>query len=603
MVGLCAMIGSQRNIIDDLGPKFNFFAGKNTRRFDFGHVSAICVTNNPNGILHIESPSADILLYGEIHTLRTGNGHQSVSQRTAKSKVKEAYEKHGKDFVSKLNGEFAGLIEAESGEVTLFTDRLSTTPLFTTQAAGGMVVTTGLPVLLSGLDRQFTIDTHGLVEYFTFQRVFGTKTPIEEIDQLPPATLSSIEPSGDRSDDIYWVPSYKPEDWNRGNLVEELASIITTILRERMDKSTSYGLLLSGGSDSRFVLSLADEYDISAYTLGDWWNREVDTAHQAAAKADAHFNFLRRGENYHRSVLYESPKMSNFVSRFDQAHATGFAQRLSDEVDVLIHGMFADTFFKGHFLPVFELDTPIGEFTPPLQKRFDEVSEYISYLAETSVPDFIETEDSLPQILSENVNRKGKRLVHHGVEYRDLENAIKTSAYYPLTNQRDVLLYHSLQHIAPTITPFLDDRLIELHLSIPDSIQLRGKLINRALAEVSDNLATIPHSGTNVPLNQGFLRHFVGYNLTRARRNIVSPGGKPHYSNDPWPNQAELIRQNDFLIESITGNSAHMDDIEAIDSKSVHEVYDKHIMGEDSWKDLYTLATALEIFDFAACEE
>jgi len=199
-----------------------------------------------------------------------------------------------------------------------------------------------------------------------------------------------------------------------------------------------------------------------------------------------------------------------------------------------------------------------------------------------------------------NVNRNEGGVISHGVEYRNLENAIKTSAYYPLTNQRDVLLYHSLQHIAPTITPFLDDRLIELHLSIPASMQLRGNLINRALTKVSKNLATVPHSGTNVPLNQGFLYHFVGYNLTRAKRNIVSQGGKPHHSNDPWPNQAELIRQNDFVINSITSNSVHMDDIEVINSKSVHEVYDRHIMGEDNWKDLYTLATALEIFDFAA---
>ena len=595
MVGLCVTVDLSPSIIDDLTSYLSFLGSESIYQFDLGRVTAACVVHDESSIHYVESPSADILLYGDLHTFRDGGEHTRIPDTGTESTISTLFEKDGPSFVSRLNGEFAGVIEYAEGETLFFTDRLSTKPLFATPLAGGTVLATNVPALMSSLDREFTWSETGLIEYLTFNRVYGTETPVSEIDQIPPAAIRTLKMGGKFHDEIYWEPSYIPREWDTGTLVQKLADLISTVLNERLSKKDSYGLLLSGGSDSRLFLSQADDYDVTAYTMGDWWNKEVDVAHQAAQIADVPFKFLRRDEDYQKRVLEKSPSMCNFVSRFNQAHALGFSDYLSDNVDVLINGMFADTFFKGHFLPVLTFDTPVGEFDPPIQKQFDDLSGYISYLGSASVPEYVEMDTTLPELLDPMFQRKGERVESHGVEYHDLQHTITTGAYYPLTNQKDILLYESLNHITPTMTPFLDDRLIDLHLTIPASMQLRGGLINQALARLSVDLASLPHSGTNVSPSKAFPFHFAGYNLTRLRRNVWPVNGKPRFGNDPWPDHAELIREHDFVLESLIEHSNIIEASNVLDINQTHKQYDSHIMGEDHWQDLYSLITVLNI--------
>jgi asparagine synthase (glutamine-hydrolysing) len=596
MVGLCALIDSSSPVIDDLTSYLSFLGTETVHKFELGRTSIAIVSHSNSDVLYVETSGSKILLFGSLHTIRTGSGHKKIRPETAKEKIKKLYEEQGPGFVDRINGEFVGVIERENGDVMFTTDRLSTKPVFTTSVDDGVLASTNLPSLISNTNNDYTIDRSGLAEYFGFNRIFGTKTAIEEIDQLPPATLRKFNRSGDIEDQTYWVPTYAPRDWSVAEFAEKLADLIGTILSERVGDG-SYGLLLSGGSDSRLFLSQATQCDMTAYTMGDWWNREVEIAHQAAATNGVPFRFLRRDENYHRRVLDKSPQMCNFVSRFDQAHALGFVDQIMEEVDTLINGMFADTFFKGHFLPVRSFNTPVGEFDPPIQKTFQSIDQYITYLAQTRKPEYVDFDRTYYSILSNMIKEQEDGVVSHGVKYPDLRHMIMAGAYYPLTNQKDILLYQSLNHMGPTITPFLDDRLIELHLTIPPSVQLRGKLVNRALSRLSEELSAIPHSGTNMPPDKSFFFHFLGDNITRLRRNLLSSGGEPQYSNDPWPDKAELLRTNDFALESLIQQSNIINGTDILDQEAVHRMYDRHISGDNSWEEIYSLITALEILD------
>jgi len=595
MVGFCATVDVSAPVLSNLTSHLSFFDSESIYEFDFGRVTAACVVHDESSVHYIEAPSADILLYGKVHTFKNGDSHTHISSANAESTLLSLFKKDGSSFVSKLNGEFAGVIEYSNGETLVFTDRLSTQPIFITSLDCGKVLSTNLPALTSTLDREFTWDEIGLIEYLTFNRVYGTETPVSEIDQIPPAAIRTIQKSEKTHDETYWKPLYTPKDWNADSLIRTLADLISTILSERLSKKHSYGLLLSGGSDSRLFLSQANEYDITAYTMGDWWNREVDLAYRAAEIAGVPFTFLRRDDEYQKWVLEKSPAMCNFVSRFNQAHALGFADSLRKNSDFLINGMFADTLFKGHFFPVPTFNTPVGEFNPPFQKQFNNLSEYISHLSNKSVPEYIQTDTPFSELFNSRFQLNGEKVDSHGVEYQDLQHMITTGAYYPLTNQKDILLYESLNHIAPTITPFLDDRLIDLHLTIPASMQLRGGLINQALTQLSTDLGALPHSGTNVPPHKSFPYHFVGYNLTRLRRNVWPVSGKRHFSNDPWSNHAELIREQDFIQDALIEHNEIIEKNRILDLREVHTQYDNHLLGENYWNELYSLVTVLNM--------
>jgi len=264
MVGFCATVDVSSPVLTALTPHLSFFDSESIYEFDFGRVTAACVVHDESSVHYIQSPSADILLYGKVHTFRDGDSHTQISNANVDSILLSLFKQDGPSFVSRLNGEFAGVIEYSNGETLVFTDRLSTQPIFVTSLNSGIVLSTNLPALTSGLDREFTWAETGLIEYLTFNRVYGTETPVSEIDQIPPAAIRSIKKSGKIHDEIYWKPLYTPKDWNTDSLVRTLADLISTILSERLSKKHSYGLLLSGGSDSRLFLSQANEHDITA---------------------------------------------------------------------------------------------------------------------------------------------------------------------------------------------------------------------------------------------------------------------------------------------------------------------------------------------------
>lgn len=593
MVGLCASVDSSLSIRNDLYPYYRFFGNESVYRFDFERTNIACVAHDDSNVQHVTAPDTDILLFGQFHTIRKNGEHKRLDAKNIKSIIRSLYKKFGSEFVSKINGEFVAIIETEGEPIQVATDRLSKKPLFITSIEDGHAISTNLLSLISELDRSFSLDKAALQEYFTFNRVFGTQTPIQEILQVPPASITTVESTAEHQ--TYWYPEYTPKQWDSQNLIERIGKIIHSILDEQLSGDESYGLLLSGGSDSRMFLSQVDDYDVTAFTLGDWWNKEVNIAYRAATIADVPFRFLRRDKDYHETVLDKSPRMCDFVSRFDQAHALGFVDQLQEDVDVLINGMFADTFFKGHFLPVISFDTPAGEFDPPVEKQISNLDSYISHLSEQSPPKYIRSEVDTVDNIKPMIEQSDQEVQHHGVKYSDLQHTIASGSYYPLTNQKDLLLYQSLNHMLPTITPFLDDRLIDLHLSIPTSMQLRGNLINRVVEYLSEDLAEVPHSGTNVSLSSSFVDQFIGYNITRLWRNLRSPSGKPWYSNDPWPDQSELIRETDFVSATLIEKHNILNDLDIIDAKSAHQVYDSHISGSDNWEDLYTLITVLNM--------
>jgi asparagine synthase (glutamine-hydrolysing) len=163
-------------------------------------------------------------------------------------------------FVDHLIGMFAfAIVETEPGRVVLGRDRLGIKPLYLAEVDGALRFASTLPALLAGgggIDTE--IDPVALHHYLSFHSVVPAPlTILRGVRKLAPATLLSIEPTGERSEHRYWSSSAGAEQWaNTADWEQETSAKLRTAVRRRMVADVPVGVLLSGGLDSSLIVAL-----------------------------------------------------------------------------------------------------------------------------------------------------------------------------------------------------------------------------------------------------------------------------------------------------------------------------------------------------------
>jgi asparagine synthase (glutamine-hydrolysing) len=525
-------------------------------------------------------------------------GRRSVDPFETARVCADQYDRHGREFVERLDGEFVGLLYNTDGTATFFVDRCGVRPLYHAVGDEGFAFSTNVQTVpeLPGFAPAF--DEQYLAEYIHAKRSFGTKTPVAGIEQIAPATLLTYEPDAETVEDRqYWEPVRRPVDRPVSYFVRELADRFERAVADRMpDSADDYGLLLSGGSDSRAVLAAADDPP-KGYHMGDAWNREARAAKRSADAVGAEFAFLERGLDYHETLLERASPIMEFIGTFHTGHALGFAEEIDDEVDVLLTGLYSDTLLSAWSIPQLPLPNPFGlRLSVPVPDVPTTAEEYVSRQLDSRhlcQPPFLRT-DSLETILRANVHERDGRIDHHGIEYPSVEQLALSEFYYPVTNGIGFDLYSTLQ-IVPTRNPFLDRRLIDLHLSIPLKHRLRCDLTSRMIQALSPSLAAVPHASTGVPLTYPKAAQIAGKHWTGLRGRL-GRGSESYRTEGPWQNIHQVIREHDFVGRALEANEGRIRRLPMLDWAAVRDAYRAHRAGEANYgHELYRLLTVLEM--------
>ncbi len=541
-----------------------------------------------------------VWIWGSVWGFDGPDGY-TVSEEPPATYCASLYDEHGLDFVSRLNGNFVGVVyDRAAGTVALFTDRLETRPLYCYRTDDGVVFSTNIQSLPLHPAVETDFDVEYLAEYFSLQRTFGVKTPIEGVEMLQPGSVMTVSLDDATMDaERYWTPSYDPVDRPRKFFSRRLAEILRRTVAERTDADTTYGLLLSGGSDSRLTLAAltAANRNVRAYHLADWTNPEARIAHRVATTADVPITLLRRDRGYQARALRTTPRAGNFVGYFNQIHAAGFEETLTDDVEYLFTGHYGDMLFKGNHIPTPTVDLGrFGSFSLPVETSEETVESYIDGRV-SEAPSYIRNalSRSMYDVYTANVSRQGSRIVDHGVEYGSLHEATVCSRC-PLTNGTSQFFYYGTLQTMPSGTLFLDNRLIDLFLSTPTSYLLRGNLIGEAIEHLDPVLAAIPHGSTNVSLSYpSALQEFGRIVTAFERRHLSKPFDEPHWTAGPWTNHPELIRSHGFVRETIDEHEELIRSLPFLSWEGVNECYQGHLDGEDNLAALYTLVTFLRM--------
>jgi asparagine synthase (glutamine-hydrolysing) len=569
---------------------------------------AVRVASHPR--FHEDQPATAedgslLWIHGDAYGVETDDGYEPRTDLSTPDSeyCTGLYDEYGLGFLERLNGEFAGLVfDRDHGELHLFTDRIGSYPLFYGDAGGDGPFLFASRIQSIGLHPAFSpaFDREYLAEFFSVQKVFGTATPLVGVRKVPPAGILSVGTDGSvNGRRVYWRPEYRPVERSPEELAAVLVETFRDVFAERVRDDLDYGVLLSGGSDSRLILgSMTDRgRSPTAFHMSNWWSEEARTAERTAATAGVDFELLERDADYHERLLESVPRFSNYVGVFDEAIASGFADELGS-VDVLLSGYLGDTMFGRYPLHLWRLLPPL-----PLQfeRRIGSTAEYVDayldrYSPPGSVPTFLDAPD-VSEVMGRHVVPEGGHVVHHGVEYPSLRE-LQLCEYYPLTNQFAWTNTDSVRRIAGHWSPFFDNRLVDLHLTIPVRDRVRTDPINHAVADLCPELAGIPHATTNVPLDESTRfgpRHLLARVTGKLRqRSTRDRPPAPYLNNGPWMLEDELIRHHGFVGEAIERNRDLIESLPFLDGDEIDRCYRAHLAGENNWRDLYALVTFLE---------
>lgn len=606
MVGIVGTIGEVPDLSIDSHLRWS--RRERSKSFDGHRLSLRGSFHGDTADVHaVETPDGSVIVWvlGEVYGYdQTATGTGTYVSRPADLGsapfCARLYAEHGIDFVGGLNGNFLLVVYDDQAE-TLYTatDRLGSIPLFQAGLNHGRAVATSIQTVARhpNLDPEF--DVPYLHEYLVFKRSFGRKTPLTGIERHPPATVTAYDLAADTVDTTrYWQPRFDPVEKPFDYFVDRFVDTFRAILDEWVSDDQRYGLLLSGGSDSRLCLAgLDDTADITALHMSGWMSREARMAERVALTAGASFKWLRRHDEYQTEALERNPRISNFNGWFSQAYVTGFHDEIVDEFDVLVSGMYADTLFKGHALPSPSVDLGrLGEFALPIEDRVTSVEEYIDSLM-TGISDEIDLPTDLRTVLENNIEARDDGIDHHGIRYDSIDDLVHCAKWYPLTNDDDMIFWDSLHHLRPYRTPYLDNRMIDLALEMPRKYQIRRNIINRALERLSPALADIPHAHTGVKPARSFPVEYIGSvsNAFWQKHIQAERPPKRFLSNGPWVDDAELLRTHDFAREALARNEQVVRSLPFLDWSDVMDCYDRHLAGENRIVELYGLLTLLEM--------
>ncbi|WP_129115935.1 asparagine synthase-related protein [Halegenticoccus tardaugens] len=605
MVGLCGVIGSD----DDLPSAFVDAIRWRDREAPFSYAdNRVEIHGSFHPLLVNDQPvranggDVDVWVWGDIYGYQTSSGHVPRNNGPDGSAdfCVELYETLGMGFVSGLNGDFALLVrDRDTGTLSFATDRLATRPIFRAHLPdGGLLFTSNLQSLAHHPEFDVSFDRQYLAEYFHLRRVYGVKTPISGVEEFPPASVVTVDlETLSTATDTYWRPTYEPVDRPFSDVVDELAGTFELVLSEWTFDDLDYGLLLSGGSDSRLVQAAVDQ-PLTSFHNADWLSREARTAQRAAAVNGDDFRFLERDPEYDARLLETSPAISNFSGWFDQAYFTGFEDEIASEVDVLVSGLYADMLFAGGPIVTHRLDLgSVGTITLPVARGIDGVEEYVRVQTKDAVEPlpYFEADRSLAEVLRANVCRTNAGVESHSVTYPSVRDLVMYGDYYPMGADTDAIFSRSLMQLCPYRTPFLDNRMIDLHRTIPVKYFLRRNLINAAVKRLDPDLAGIPHARTGVPLKYPFVADYLGDNLTGFWWKHVSEEEPPdpYLDHAPWPDRCKLLRAREFAEKTIRRTADLQRSLPFLDHNGALQCYRDHEGGENNMTALYSLLTFL----------
>jgi asparagine synthase (glutamine-hydrolysing) len=547
MCGICGLVAASGTPDPALVPSMN--AALVHRGPDEGSVDAFgrCVLGHrrlqvidlETGSQPVANEAGDVVAVfnGELYNFRELRAELSAHDVRGTGDtpvVPHLYEEHGLGFVDRLSGMFAiALWDAARERLVLARDHVGKKPLvYTRLADGSLAFASEVKALLRlpGVRRE--VDPAQLDAYLALQYV-PAGTGFAGIEKLPPGHLLVAERGSVRVEPYTELRALEPrsdDEW--GELVR---SEVAAAVERRLVADVPLGALLSGGIDSSIVVALmtrASARPVRTFTVG-FGEPRYDERRYAQAVAD-------RFATEHAEVVLEpdvEAALPRLAEAYDEPHGDEAALPLyliceaaRREVTVALTGDGGDESFGGYErylahrlaarLPGVGAAAAAGvlrRLSSEPRSTATRAARFLETVAAPSAERYGRLMEIFPCELRAELWEPG--FVPRPLPAAELLGAPEGSGVDAL-QRLDVRTYlpgdlllkadiASMAHSLELRSPFLDRRVLELGLSLPDRMKLSGRRGKAALrkafgAELPPEVVARPKAGFGVPLSAWF---------------------------------------------------------------------------------------------------
>jgi asparagine synthase (glutamine-hydrolysing) len=495
------------------------------------------------------------LFHGELYNeaeLRQSLRGQDCPQpgKGVASLIAALYQSYGPRFPSQLQGAFCtAVLDEKAGKLVLASDLLGSYPLYWYNGPHRFVFATELKAILRDPAVQPTLEPRAVADYLVFGFLFGAKTLARHVQLLPSASvLTFCWEDGSCTVERYWhlEQAFQPWDGSQTAYVETLRQAFNDAVQKALSGTHGIGVSLSGGLDSRAILSAIDctQTPVSTYTLGVKGCADEVIAEKLSHLADTKHRFFELNQRYLGEFLTNFRKMVSLTDGMYLSH--GLTEMLAlqflevADFSVLLRGHGGELAKASLAWPL-HTDERIHrmrskeEFVPYLLQRVNYISRGVALRELFTEEWFAQMEGAAHQSLEESI-------AEVPLSPADLCSYLYLEEHHRRFTVASLELFRTLFEVR---LPFVDADFLAVLFRAPASWR-DGTAIHRAIIGTNHAaMLRVRNSNTGAPGGAGPFREMIFDKLNSLGRRLNLYGYRHYHNFDRWMKQmlAESVEQ------------------------------------------------------------
>ncbi len=437
-------------------------------------------------------------------------GHQFSTHSDCET-ILHAYAEYGDDCLGYLQGMFVfALYDQTDNRVLLARDPLGMKPLFFTRCEGQFVFASEIKALLPVL-KDVQVNADGLAQYLQNQNTTGRTTILQGVERLLPGEAVVIENGRIQKQWAYWSAlNVEPRDIDEQQAMSEFDGLMETVMTQHMRSDVPFGLFLSGGVDSTTLLGLLARYKdepIRTFSVGfpkSSVGDELEIAETLAQRFGSQHTVLRPApESMLPRLVYTVWAADDLMRDFANLPTSLLAESAGEELKVVFSGEGGDEAFAGYGrYNSSSIERKLKKILIPGSGGFRTSGNFRRSLSQQLFGEKLLARQShwRTAIKKAWAETPANWSDLQRMQYVDLVNALPDNL---LVKADRMLMAWSVEGRLP----FVDSRVIEFGLSLPDALKIEGKqgkvFLKRWAAKfLPDDHLWKKKRGFSVPVNE-----------------------------------------------------------------------------------------------------
>lgn len=299
--------------------------------------------------------NGEIYNYIELRAELEALGHRFACHSDCETLL-HAYEAWGEEFLERVTGMYAfALYDSVRNEILIARDRLGIKPLYYTLTAQGLAFASEIKALLPVIG-QAEVDATALARYLQSNFTPGQNTLIRGVERLPPGHVGRMGPDGVLHLRRYWSATHiRPADMNLDQAIDAFDALMDEVISIHLRSDVPFGLFLSGGVDSSLLAALISrrlETPLRTWSVGfseTSVHNELDAAAAVAKRFRTRHTALKVSA---KDMLERLPHVvwaaDDLTGDYANLPVSLLAERAGQEVKVVFTGEGGDEVFAGY---------------------------------------------------------------------------------------------------------------------------------------------------------------------------------------------------------------------------------------------------------------